>query len=115
MIAVALFASVLKYIICKWRISLSGAGIISQDQRNKPFAQGVSEEPEIKLSASFRRESSVHIISSWLPVTAGRAEGQPSFNKDKGILRLLVRRGSKQHLFPSCLSLGNQSSLYSFN
>lgn len=66
--------------LCKWRISLSGAGIISQDQRNKPFAPGVSEEPEIKLRASFRRKPSVRIISSWLPVTAGREERQPSFN-----------------------------------
>lgn len=47
-----LFGTVLNCIICKWRISLSGAGIISPDQRNKPFAQEVSEEPEIKLCPS---------------------------------------------------------------
>lgn len=77
-----LCASVLNCIICKWRISLSGTDIISQNQRNTPFAQEASEEPEIKLSASFRRKLSVGIISFWLPVT-GVESGKAAFRQPR--------------------------------
>lgn len=81
-----------------------------------PFAQETSEEPEIKLSASFRRKLSVGITSFLLPVTGVESGKAASVSPGQGQRNTAaVGKKSKQHLFPSCLLLGNQSSLYSFN